>query len=77
MFTIDELEAMKNEKPRYGLGGLNGISLSRPADERLEIISTSVANPYRYISSRGLPVKLNHRHARTLDEALYEHFSLV
>jgi hypothetical protein len=56
---------------------LSGIDLNRPLPERLKKITDTLGNPYAYISSAGIKVKINHIGERTVDDALLEHFTGV
>jgi hypothetical protein len=57
------------------IGSLPPVDMTLPLPERLEIIAKKMGNPYRYLSSDGLKVKINHANEKTLDDALFEHFN--
>jgi hypothetical protein len=57
------------------IGRVGRIDLNAPLDGRLEKIQGSLGNPYAYVSSSGIKVKINHTGEKPIDEALFEYFT--
>ncbi len=57
------------------IADLDGIDLSRPLAERLELIRQKLGDPRFFISSRGMKVTVKHRGTQSIDDVLLTHFS--
>ncbi len=57
------------------ISALGKFDLNVPLPERLERITSVMGNPYAYVSSNGLKMKINHTGKRPIDDALFEHFT--
>jgi hypothetical protein len=59
--------------PLKNIKELNLIDPNLPINERLTKIKARLGNPYLYISSCGVKVKINHSGIKKIDEAILEH----
>lgn len=56
-------------------GCLAGMDLYLPLPERLEKIRHCMGDPYAYVNSDGIKVKINYTDSKTIDQVLFEHFT--
>jgi hypothetical protein len=85
MTSMPESENIKTAQPKAAdinetnigsLKSIKGLNLSDPnlpINERLKKIKAHLDNPYLYISSGGVKVKINYCGTKNIDEVILQH----